>query len=153
MMPPLEIHIGDATIVPNPFFGGLLFPTAVFMALYAWPWIGRRWLGDGPFKHNVLDRPRDNPKRTAAALAFLTMVFTVFAAGAADRVYLIAEIPYSGQVWFFRALTLIAPVIVYFVVKRVCEELRSRDDHPLEGDRSRTIRRNASGGWEAVSDD
>jgi ubiquinol-cytochrome c reductase cytochrome b subunit len=150
LMPPLEIHIGSATLIPNPFFGGALFPTAVFLVLYAWPWIGRRFLRDGLVGRNVLDRPRDNPRRTAAALGFLTWVFAIFAAGATDRLYVITFIPYEGQVWAFRIIALVAPFIVYAFTKRLCEELRARDDHPLRGWTGTQVRRNAAGGWSTV---
>src|SRR3954464_3194555 len=45
LMPNFEPQIGNATIVPNPFWGGVLFPTAVFAFLYAWPAIERRVTG------------------------------------------------------------------------------------------------------------
>ncbi|MBA3655548.1 MAG: cytochrome b, partial [Actinobacteria bacterium] len=45
MMPPWEVHIGGYTLVGNAFFGGFLFPTFVFTALYAVPFIDRRFLG------------------------------------------------------------------------------------------------------------
>ncbi len=42
LMPPLEVTIGNYTLVPNPFFGGILFPGALFGFLYAWPALERR---------------------------------------------------------------------------------------------------------------
>lgn len=140
LMPPLELQIGDYTLVPNPFFGGLLFPTLVFAVLYLWPLLDRRFLSD-PRRHNVLDRPRDNPRRTALFLAFLTFVFTVFGAGAMDRVYLGTSIGYQTQLWLFRAAALVLPVVVYVLARRLCEELRERDDHPLRGWTGQVVRR------------
>ncbi len=48
--------------------------------------IGRRFFDDAR-GHNLLDRPRDNPTRTAVVAAFLAWVFTIFVAGATDRFY------------------------------------------------------------------
>ena len=59
-MPPIEIHAFGRTLIPNPFFGGVLFPGVVFTLLYAWPWIERRITGDHR-RHDLLDRPRDRP--------------------------------------------------------------------------------------------
>jgi ubiquinol-cytochrome c reductase cytochrome b subunit len=150
LMPPLEIVIGDYTVVPNPFWGGALFPLVVFGLLYAWPPLARR-LVDDRREHNLLERPRDNPKRTALVLAFLVWVFTIFAAGATDRFYFRSFISYEGQVWFFRAFALLVPFLVYFVTKRVCEELRFGDDHPLRGWRGTVLRRNEAMGFEETS--
>ncbi|HEY0391547.1 MAG TPA: cytochrome bc complex cytochrome b subunit [Solirubrobacterales bacterium] len=155
LMPPLEITIGSYTVVPAPFWGGALFPAFVFGVLYAWPALARR-LVDDRRKHNLLERPRDNPRRTALVLAFVGWVFTIFAAGATDRLYFRSFIPYEGQVWFFRGLALLIPFVIYFVAKRVCEELRDRDErplqgreqHPLRGWSGSIVRRTRSGGFE-----
>jgi DNA-binding NarL/FixJ family response regulator len=50
--------------VPNPFWGGALFPLVVFGFLWAFPSLERRFIGDHAF-HNLLDRPRDAQWRTA----------------------------------------------------------------------------------------
>lgn len=147
LMPPLEPVIGDYTVAPNPFWGGALFPGIVFAVLYAWPLLARRFVDD-PRRHNLLDRPRDNPKRTALVLAFVGWVFTVFAAGATDRFFFRSFVSYEGQVWFFRGLTLLGPFLIYFVAKRGCEELRLRDDHPLRGWSGTVLRRNRAMGFD-----
>jgi len=69
MMPNLEIHVFGHTLLPNPFFGGVLFPSVVFMLLYAVPWIDRRFISREAAPHHLLDRPRDNPLRTALGAA------------------------------------------------------------------------------------
>jgi ubiquinol-cytochrome c reductase cytochrome b subunit len=147
LMPPLEITIGSYTVVPSPFWGGALFPLLVFGALYAWPLLSKR-LVDDRREHNLLDRPRDNPKRTALVVAFLIWVFTVFAAGATDRFYFRSFVSYEGQVWFFRAFALLVPVFVYFVTKRVCEELKARESHPLRGWSGSVVERTEEMGFE-----
>ncbi|MCW3024012.1 MAG: ubiquinol-cytochrome c reductase cytochrome b subunit, partial [Conexibacter sp.] len=117
-------------LVPNPFFGGLLFPTVVFATLYAWPWLEERVRRDRA-RHELLDRPRDNPTRTAIGAAFLTWVVLVFVAGSADRVLLSIGFSYAGQIRLFRVLVFVAPVLVYLVTKRICRELRDRELHPV----------------------
>jgi ubiquinol-cytochrome c reductase cytochrome b subunit len=125
LMPNLEVHVFGRTLVPNPFFGGLLFPTVVFVTLYAWPAIEERVFTRGDrAHHHLLDRPRDNPRRTAFATAFLTWVATVFLAGSADRLFLAVGISYEAQVRVFRVLFFVAPVIAYVIARRVCLDLR-----------------------------
>ena len=46
----------------------------------SFPWIERRLSGDRAV-HNLADRPRDAPTRTAFGLAFLTFVFLVSCSG------------------------------------------------------------------------
>jgi len=150
LMPPVEIRLFDHTLVPNPFFGGLLFPGVVFGVLYAWPWLEQRLFTRDLRRHDLLDRPRDNPRRTAFATAFLVWVSTVFFAGAADRLFLGLGISYELQVQIFRVLFFVAPVIAYAITRRVCLELRRRADRPLRGVTGQVVRRGDDGGFEVV---
>jgi ubiquinol-cytochrome c reductase cytochrome b subunit len=130
LMPPLELHPFGWTIAPNPFFGGALFPAVVFGTLYLWPALERRFTKDRR-RHELLDRPRDNPARTAAGAAFFAWVFTIFAAGASDRIFVNLEIPYTSQVWFWRIGAFVIPALVFLLVRRICRELRAAELHPL----------------------
>jgi ubiquinol-cytochrome c reductase cytochrome b subunit len=132
LMPPLEIHIFGYTIVPNAFFGGALFPLIVFALLYLWPAIERRITGDHA-RHELLDRPRDRPWRTATIAAFFSWVAIVFLAGSQDQVALHFHISYVGLVWFFRIASIVVPVIVFYVTRRVARELKETEAHPLRG--------------------
>ena len=123
LMPGFDVTIGNYTLIPNPFWGGALFPMLVFAFLFAWPSLERRLTGDYRF-HNLLDRPRDVPWRTATGAAFFTWVAVVFVAGASDRVFVWLGIPYTSQIWFFRGAVFIAPVVVFLLTKRICVELR-----------------------------
>ena len=151
LMPPLEMTIGDYTLIPNPFFGGILFPGALFGFLYAWPAIERRVTGDRAL-HNLLDRPRDAPARTAVGAAVFTLVATVFFAGAADRAFVEVGVRYETQVWIYRVLTLLAPVCAYIVTRRICRQLQASDSHPADPV-PRRVARNRSGGFDDVQED
>jgi ubiquinol-cytochrome c reductase cytochrome b subunit len=147
LMPPLEIRAFNTTLVPNPFFGGVLFPMLLFAFLYVWPPLERRITGDHRV-HNLLDRPRDNPLRTAIGAAVLTFTLIVFFAGSSDRIFLQFGIPYEGQIIGLRIAVLILPVIVFWVTKRTCEQLRRSDAHPLRGFPGQVVRRTPGGGYE-----
>jgi quinol---cytochrome-c reductase cytochrome b subunit len=150
LMPPIEPTIAGYTLFPNPFFGGVLFPMLVFGLLYAWPWLERKVTRDVD-EHHLLDRPRDRPRRTALGAAFFSFVAVIFLAGSADRIFLAFGIPYEGQVWFFRAAVLWVPVVAYWLTRRVCEELRDLDAHPLRGWQGRAVRRTDAGGFAPVA--
>jgi ubiquinol-cytochrome c reductase cytochrome b subunit len=121
-VPGFDVTIGNYTLVPNPFWGGVLFPTVVIGTLALWPWLERKVSGDHDF-HNLLERPRDNPSRTAIGLALMTWVFLVFLSGSADRVNVLFGLDYAQQIWAYRVIVWVVPVIVFFVTKRVCREL------------------------------
>lgn len=147
LMPHFDLVIGSYTVIPNPFWGGILFPAVVFGFLYSWPAIERRLEADrGP--HNLLDRPRDNPRRTAVGAALFAWVATIFFAGAADRAFVQFGVPYEGQLWGYRAAAVIVPVLVYFLTRRVCERLRDDEGHPAGGSASAHLVRNSKGGFE-----
>ncbi len=92
--------------------------------LLGWPWIERRITGDREY-HNVLDRPRDAPGRTAFGAAFLAWVFLIFVAGSADRIYLFLGWSYATQIWVYRVLVFVLPVAVFIIIRRVCRELQA----------------------------
>jgi ubiquinol-cytochrome c reductase cytochrome b subunit len=123
LTPGFDVVIGGRTVIPNPFWGGILFPTIVVAVLVLWPWAERRRRGDHAV-HNVLERPRDAPGRTAFGVAFLAWVFLVFVAGSADRAQVFFDLPYTGEIWFYRGFAFVAPVVIFFVVRAWCRSLQ-----------------------------
>ncbi len=135
LVPGFDLTVGRYTLVPNPFWGGVLFPGIVFTLLGAWPWLERKVTGDHAY-HNVLERPRDNPWRTALGAALLSWVFLIFLAGSADRVDVLLGLDYATQLWVYRVAIWVVPLVALVVTKRVCEELRA-------GERVERVRRAA----------
>ena len=126
LMPSFDVTISHFTLIPNPFWGGALFPLVVLGILAAFPWLERKLTGDYRF-HNLADRPRDAPNRTAFGVAFLFWVFAIFAFGAGDRVLVLWDVSYNFQLYFFRVGIWVIPVILFFVVRRVCRELQAAE--------------------------
>jgi ubiquinol-cytochrome c reductase cytochrome b subunit len=134
LVPGFDLTIGHYTLVANPFWGGAAFPLVVFGFLYLWPWLERRFTGDHAF-HNLLDRPRDAPVRTAIGVAMVSWVFLVFLAGASDRVNVTFGISYVSQIWFYRVAVWVLPVVVFFIARRYCRDLQHSD--AIEDERER----------------
>ncbi len=126
LMPSFDLTVGHFTLVPNPFWGGVLFPLLVVGLLATFPWIERRLTKDHGV-HNLADRPRDAPNRTAFGLALLTWVFLIFAFGGADRIFVLWGLSYDTQLYIFRIGIWIVPLLVFFVARRVCRELQAAD--------------------------
>ncbi len=123
LMPSFDVVVGSRTLVPNPFWGGILFPTLLVVALLAWPWIESRTIGDRR-AHNVLDRPRDAPVRTAIGTAVLTLVILVFLAGSADRFYVFTGLDYGTQMWIYRIAIFTLPPLAFVATRRLCLSLQ-----------------------------
>jgi ubiquinol-cytochrome c reductase cytochrome b subunit len=126
LVPGFDLTIGGYTLVPNPFWGGALFPLVVFAVLGLAPFAERRLTGDRAV-HNLLDRPRDAPGRTAFGAGLLTWVLAVFFAGSADRAYVSLGLSYNVQVWAYRGLIVFAPLLVFWLTRKVCRELQAAD--------------------------
>jgi ubiquinol-cytochrome c reductase cytochrome b subunit len=148
--PPVELTLWGRTIIPNPFFGGILFPTVVFGTLFLWPALERRATGDHA-EHHLLDRPRDHPTRTALGAAFFTWVATLFFAGAADRIFVTFGIAYTTQVWFFRVAAIALPVLAFLAVRKTCRELAETGARPLRGFSGQIVARSDDGSFATIT--
>ncbi|HEX4691136.1 MAG TPA: cytochrome b N-terminal domain-containing protein [Solirubrobacteraceae bacterium] len=145
LMPGFDVTAGSYTVIPNPFWGGILFPTVVVAVLLAFPWLERRWTGDRG-RHNLLDRPRDAPGRTGFGVAFLLWVFLIFVAGSADRATVFFGLDYETQIKVYRVLVWVLPVIAFFVVRRFCRALQraeavERVQHAAEAEAAAEVER------------
>jgi ubiquinol-cytochrome c reductase cytochrome b subunit len=143
IVPGFDVTIGDYTLVPGPFWGGALFPLVCFAFAYFWPLIERRFTGDYGY-HNVLDRPRDAPGRTAIGLAVFSWISLVFLAGASDRVSVLFGLSYVGQIWFYRVAVWVVPIVIGLVAYRVCIELQRGEHVELERKRAEAAARSTA---------
>jgi ubiquinol-cytochrome c reductase cytochrome b subunit len=151
LMPNFEPTIGGHTLVPNPFWGGALFPLFVFAVMFAWPALERRFTRDRR-RHDLLDRPRDRPVRTAIGAAFLSWVVIVFAVGSTDRLFYRMHISYSAQIHFWRVGIWVLPIIVFFITRAACRALKRSEGHPLRAWQGEVVRRDSDGSVKVLAD-
>ncbi len=149
LMPNFEPTINGHTIIPNPFWGGALFPLVVFAAMYSWPALERRFTRDR-HRHDLLDRPRDHPLRTALGAAFLSWVVIIFAVGSTDRLFYQLDISYTAQIHFWRIGVWVLPVIVFFATRSACRALQRSGAHPLRGWQGEVVARRPDGSFTTV---
>jgi ubiquinol-cytochrome c reductase cytochrome b subunit len=143
LVPSWDFTLGRYTVIPNPFWGGVLFPTVVFAFTFFWPLLERRFTGDYGY-HNVLDRPRDAPWRTAIGVGVFAWISLIFLAGASDRVQVLLDLSYTGQIWFYRVAVWVLPIIAGAVAHRVCAELQKGERVERERRRAEAEARQAS---------
>jgi ubiquinol-cytochrome c reductase cytochrome b subunit len=126
LVPDFDVTIGNYTLIPNAFWGGALVPILVFLFLYLAPWVDRRLTSEYGSR-NLLDRPRDAPWRTGFGVALFTWVLVIFLAGSSDRVFVSFGISYEAQIWAYRVLAFVLPVIALAVTRRFCLALQESE--------------------------
>ncbi|WP_280356944.1 cytochrome b [Nocardia otitidiscaviarum] len=129
LMPPWEIYLGRYTI-PGAFWVAAAMGI-VFALLITYPWIEKR-LSNDTAHHNLLQRPRDVPVRTAIGAMALTFYLVVTLACVNDVIALTFDISLNATTWFFRFAALLAPPLAYYVSYRLCLGLQRSDRAVLE---------------------
>ncbi|SEH75366.1 menaquinol-cytochrome c reductase cytochrome b subunit precursor [Mycolicibacterium rutilum] len=129
IFPPWEIYLGNYTIPASTWVA--LFMGLVFTLLIAYPFIEKKLTGDDAH-HNLLQRPRDAPVRTAfgAAAIALYMLFTLCAMN--DIIALKFHISLNATTWIGRIGMVVLPAIVYYIAYRWAIGLQRSDREVLE---------------------
>jgi ubiquinol-cytochrome c reductase cytochrome b subunit len=127
--PAWEFYIGHHTI-PAVVWVGIIMGL-VFVLLTIYPFLEKRFTGDYAH-HNLLQRPRDVPVRTAIgamAIAFY-MVLTLSAMN--DVIAWKFHISLNATTWIGRIGMVVLPPIVYFITYRWAVGLQRSDRAVLE---------------------
>ncbi len=121
VFPAWRIHVYGHTI-PELFWPAVVLPALTFALLYAWPFIEARVTHDRA-EHELLDRPRDRPVRTAIGTGVLTFYVVLLGAGSQDifAQHLNASITTVDRT--FRILLFVAPVVTGAIAWRWCRDL------------------------------
>ncbi len=145
LMPNWEFSGLGYTIPFNVLIPTVIMPGLIFTAMALYPWLEARFTGDRAY-HNLLDRPRDVPTRTAIGTMSLTFYLVLMIAGGNDVIASIFHLSINQMTYVLRAALFILPPIVYVVTKRICLALQHSDEELLHhGIESGTIRRLPSG--------
>lgn len=128
IFPPWEFR-GLGYMIPNPFFPTMFLGGLAFLALYAYPFLERRFTGDRA-EHHLLDRPRDRPVRSAIGAAFLTFFLVLTIAGSNDILAYELKLPVSAVVYFLRGAAILAPLLVGLLTYHWCKALSVAKERP-----------------------
>jgi ubiquinol-cytochrome c reductase cytochrome b subunit len=99
-------------------------PGILFGIGYAWPAIERRYTKDNAM-HNLLDFPRNRPKRTAAGAAIFSFVMILFIASSTDVVANYLKLSLNTVLWAMRFLCVIVPLVTYPITYFIAKELQN----------------------------
>jgi ubiquinol-cytochrome c reductase cytochrome b subunit len=117
--------------IPNPFFPGILIPGVIFTLMFAWPWIDKKIYNDYG-AHNLLDRPRDKPLRTAVGAAALAFFVDLTFASATDLIGNDLHIGYERLIEILQYGVIVAPLVAGFVAYKTCVSLQRSGSHPIQ---------------------
>jgi ubiquinol-cytochrome c reductase cytochrome b subunit len=145
IMPNWEWHIGSTTWSWNVALPGLGLMAMLFGAMAAYPFI-EAWVTGDKSEHHVLDRPRNNPTRTAFGVAAMTWYAMLWIGGGNDIVATQFRVSLNAVTYVLRVAFFVAPVIAFLLTKRICIGLQRADhDRLLHGAETGVIERDPSG--------
>jgi ubiquinol-cytochrome c reductase cytochrome b subunit len=151
VFPNVELHVFHHTVA-NPFFPGVLMPGVTFGLLYAWPFLEQHFTKDTK-PHNLLNRPRDRPLRTALGVATLAFYTVLVLAGGTDVLSNTFGLSLQVLLRMFQVALLVLPVGAGWATYRLCQELSKQRAHPIQQPIGGRIVRTAEGGYEVVPAD
>jgi ubiquinol-cytochrome c reductase cytochrome b subunit len=123
IMPSWEFAGWGHTVPLEVFLPAVVFPTLLIGFWLLYPSLERRITGDYAM-HNLLDRPRDRPKRTAAGVAMFSFMFTLFAASSTDVLANFFHVSLNATLWFFRIAIFVVPIVAALVTYQMCLEMQ-----------------------------
>jgi ubiquinol-cytochrome c reductase cytochrome b subunit len=145
LMPNWEIEGLGYTVPLNVLIPTVVLPGILFTLMALYPFLEARFTGDRAY-HNLLDRPRDVPVRTAIGAASITFYVILLVAGGNDVIASIFHLSINQLSRVLQVSLLVLPPIVYVITKRTCLSLQRSDDELVHhGIESGTIRRLPNG--------
>ncbi len=96
------------------------------MFMFTWPWI-ERWVTKDNRVHNILDRPRNAPFRTAAGAAGIVYYSVMMIAASSDLIATHFHVSLNDVAYVLRFLWFFGPIIAFIIVRRICLSLQRKD--------------------------
>ncbi len=126
LVPPgLEFILFGHTYPVNVLLPLLVLP--VFLGLVAfYPFI-EGWVTGDKREHHIAERPRNAPTRTAIGAAGITFYAVLWGAASSDLISTHFLLTIEGVIRTMQILLFVAPVVAFFLTKRICLGLQKRD--------------------------
>lgn len=124
--PPIETHAFGVTISWNILIPGLIIPGIIFTLMAFYPFI-EQWMTGDKKEHHVLDRPRNNPNRTAIGAMSLTFTMVALINGGNDLLATHFDMSINQIMWFSRIGLIALPPLAFVITKRICLSLQRAD--------------------------
>ena len=131
IFPPWEFYLFGQYTIPSVFLPTAAFLPVLFVIAGAYPYLERRFTGDRAL-HNLLQRPRDVPVRTALGAMGIAFYMVLVMSSFNDWIAYFFRFSLNATTWAGRILLLAVPPIVYFVTYRWCIGLQRSDRAVLQ---------------------
>jgi len=147
IFPNWEWHLGGTTWSWNVAIPGLGLMGLFFGLMAVYPFV-EAWITKDKTEHHILERPRNNPTRTAFGVAAMTAYGMLWIGGGNDLVATQFRVSLNAVTYFLRVAVFVAPVLAFIVTKRICIGLQRADrDRLLHGAETGIIERDPSGSY------
>jgi quinol---cytochrome-c reductase cytochrome b subunit len=147
--PAWEIRAWHHT-VPAPFFPAVLLPLTLALLAFTYPWL-ERWHWHDHGKHQLVQRPRDVPGRTAVGAMAVAFYAVLSLSGANDVIADKFHISLNAMTWAGRIGILLLPPLAYYTAHRLALALQQHDRQVLvHGVETGQIRRDPQGRYYEV---
>src|SRR4051794_3764782 len=127
LMPNLESNFWGHTISWQILIPGVILPGIMFNLLYAYP-TREAWITKDKAYHNLLQRPRDVPTRTAMGVFGITFYAILYIGGQNDVMAQTFHWSLQATTWVLRVLIFLAPVLAFYITKRWALGLKHKDE-------------------------
>jgi ubiquinol-cytochrome c reductase cytochrome b subunit len=125
LFPPWRIT-GFGYTLSELFWPGVLLPGITFGSLYLWPFL-EAFVTRDRRPHELLDRPRDRPIRTAIGAATIAFYLVLMVAGSQDIGAQQLGLPQSTVTVVLQVLLLALPPVVGLATWKICHDLSGAD--------------------------
>jgi len=130
LMPGVITGTGGYTWAWNVFIPAVLVPACFFIFMGAYPFF-EQWVTGDRRQHQVLDRPRNAPTRTALGVAIITSGIVIELAGGDDVIAQHLYFPIEGIVWTLRVGFFVFPTLAFILTRRICIAAQRADRRRL----------------------
>ena len=126
LIPPgWEMPLGNFTVTWAILVPFLLMGIFV-IGLFVYPFM-ESWITGDKREHHLLDRPRNNPTRTALGVAWMNFYATMWAAASSDLIATHFQAALEHVIHVMQFWLIAGTIIVFFVTKAWCLALQRRD--------------------------
>jgi ubiquinol-cytochrome c reductase cytochrome b subunit len=130
LFPAWEMRIAGYTLPPA-FWAGVVLAGVIAVVAMVYPWVEQRRTGAARRHHQLLQRPRDVPARTALGAMAFSFYLVLALSAANDVIAYKLQISLNAMTWAGRVGVLLVPPLAYFVTYRACLALQQHDREVL----------------------
>lgn len=120
-----ELELFGFTLSLNILVPLLILP--LFLAAVALYPFFEAWVTGDKRHHNIADRPRNAPMRTAIGAAGVTLYAVMWAAASSDLIATHFKLAVEGVTLALQILLIAGPIIAFVVTRRICFALQKKD--------------------------